>query len=97
MGVHHHLAPVQFIEDRAKNRIPQPVVVIARQEADTIGLERVQRVFYFLQAVLDEGKRQQREQAEMALVIIPASQLAASIELAGHRPALQLAVQCVIA
>src|ERR1700722_16550436 len=69
MGIHDSLAPVQFIEDRAKNRIAEPVVVITSQNTDTIGLERVQGVFNFLETLFNEWKWKERKQSEMAFVI----------------------------
>ena len=66
MGVDHHLAAVEFFHDRQKQRIAEPFVAIARQQADAVELERVERVFDFLQAALGVGQRQHREASEPA-------------------------------
>ena len=66
MGVDHDLAAVEFFHDGQEGGIAEPLVVIVRQQADAVELERVECVGDFLQAAVDVGQRQHRETSEAA-------------------------------
>ena len=68
MRVHDCLPPIQFVEHRRKSRIAEPLIVITRQQADAIDLQRIECIFDFLQTAFDIRQRQYGEQPEPALV-----------------------------
>jgi hypothetical protein len=57
MHVHHRLAPVQLLHHRTEVRVPQPAVAVAREEADAVRFERVERVFDLPQRAVHVGQR----------------------------------------
>ena len=67
--VDHGLAAVELGIDRREGRIAEIFAVVARQQADAVGLERVEGVFDFLQAAVGVRRRDRREQAEAAGMI----------------------------
>ena len=58
------LAPVELVHHRRERRIAEPFVAVARHQDDAVGLERVERVFDFLEAGIDIRQRQDGERAE---------------------------------
>ena len=68
MRVDHGFAAVQFVEDRREGRVTQIFRPVAGEEADAIGLERIEGVFDFFQAAVDVGDGQHGEQAEASFV-----------------------------
>ena len=67
--VDQRLAPVEFGIDRIERRVAEILVAVAREQADAVGLERVEGVFDFLQAAVGVGRRDGGEQAEAAGVV----------------------------
>ena len=63
------IASVQFIENRLKRRITEPLISPVAEESNALGLQCIERIFDFTQAGVDIGKRQHGEQSETALVI----------------------------
>ena len=69
MRVHDGLPAVQLLHDGGERRIAEPLVAVAREQGDTVGLERVERVRDLVQRALDVGHRHGGEHAETALGI----------------------------
>ena len=76
MRVHDGPPAVQFLMDGSKHRMSEkPVfhacrlVLVGREHADAIGLERVEGVLDFTQAAIDVRQRQRREHAESSRMI----------------------------
>src|SRR5665213_200059 len=63
------LAAVQFLENRVEERIAEILAAAAREDLDSVGLERVQPVRNLLQTSLDIGKRQGSKEAEALWMI----------------------------
>jgi len=53
----------------AKARSPRYLALVARHQADAVGLERIECVFDLAQAALDIGQGQDREQPEAARMV----------------------------
>ena len=70
MDVDHRLAAIQLLPQRREGRIAEPELVVARLDADAVGLQRIERVFGLFEAAIDIGQRQRREQAETAGMIL---------------------------
>ena len=69
MHVDHGLAAVELGIDRRERCVAEILAVVACQQADAVGLERVEGVFDFLQAAVGVRRRDRREQAEAAGMI----------------------------
>ncbi len=69
MGVDHGLAPVELVEHRGQHLVAEPVVAVARQHVDAVGLERIEGARDLLQRRVDVRQRQGREQAEAAGIV----------------------------
>ncbi len=69
VNVDHCLAPVELFVDRRKRRIAEILVLIAGEQPDAVGLERVERVFDLLEASLHIRRRDAGEQPEAAGMI----------------------------
>jgi len=69
MHIDHRLAPVELVENRPIRRVAQPLVAVIRLQPDAVRLERVERVFDFLERGVDVEHRERREQAEAAGII----------------------------
>jgi hypothetical protein len=50
MRVDHGVAPVQLVEHRLEQLFAQPVVAVAGQQANSVGLQRVESVLDFFKA-----------------------------------------------
>ena len=61
---HDRAAPVQFGKERPERRIPGILVVVARQDADAVGLQHVERIDGFGERSLHVGERHCREISE---------------------------------
>jgi hypothetical protein len=69
MGVHDRLAPVQLLEHRREIGMAEVLPVVAHDEVDAVGLQRVHRVLDLPQAALDVGQGQGGEEPEAAGVV----------------------------
>ena len=67
--VDHRLAAVELGIDRRERCVAEIFSVVACQQADAVGLERVEGVFDFLQAAVGVRRRDRGEQAEAARMI----------------------------
>jgi hypothetical protein len=61
MDVDHRFAPVQLLENRPVSRIAEPFVSVIRLQIDTIGLERIERIFDLFERGVEVEHRQRRE------------------------------------
>ena len=69
MGVDQRLAAVQFLHDRQEQRVPKPLVAVARHQGDAVGLERIERIGQFTQAAFGVDERQHGEIAKPSGII----------------------------
>ena len=69
MGVDRGLAAVELLPDRSEGGVAEPLVAVARHDADAVDLQRVEGVGDFLQALVDVRQRQHGEGAEAAGMI----------------------------
>ena len=69
MNVNDGVAAVEFFHDGTIRRIAQPRVVVAREQTDAIGLERVVCVSDFLQSRVDVRQRHRREKSKPSGVV----------------------------
>ena len=69
MHVDHGLPAVELGHHRRKGRIAEPLVAIAREEPDAVGLQRIERVADLFETALDVGQRQAGEKTEAPAVI----------------------------
>ena len=70
MHVDHCLAAVELLVDRRERGIAEILAVIAREHSQAVALQRVEGVFDFLEAALDVERRDGREQAEAARMLL---------------------------
>lgn len=66
MDIDDRAAAVQFVQDRRERGVTQPFAGVARQQADAVGAQGVQRMGDLGQAGVDLGQGQAGEQAEAA-------------------------------
>src|SRR6266705_4216098 len=69
MGVDQRLAPIELLPDRCEGSVAEIFVLVARHQADAVGLERVERVFDFLETALRVEQRNGRETGKAARVV----------------------------
>ena len=69
MRIDDGLAPVEFLEYRREHRITEPLVAVACEQCDAVGLEHIEAVLDLAQAAVDVRHRQCGEYAEAAGVI----------------------------
>ena len=69
MHVDHRLAPVELVEHRHEGRVAEILVLVAGEQPDAVGLQRVERVLDLLEAAVRVGQRDRGKQAEPALVV----------------------------
>src|SRR6266581_2002962 len=69
MGVDQRLAPIELLPDRCEGCVAEIFVLVARHQADAVGLERVERVFDFLETALRVEQRNGRETGKTARVV----------------------------
>ena len=69
MGVDHGLAPVELGHHRLERGIAEPLVAVAREQADAVGLERIESIFDLAQARFNIRERQRCEHAEAARIV----------------------------
>src|SRR5437867_4929611 len=69
MGVDQRLAPIELLPDRCEGSVAEIFVLVARHQAHTVGLERVERVFDFLETALRVEQRNGRETGKAARVV----------------------------
>ena len=69
MGIDDGLAPVELFHHRQKRGIAEPFVAVARHQADTVGLQRIERIGDLLQAAVGIGQRNHRKTSEPAGMI----------------------------
>ena len=70
MDIDHGLAAVELLIDRGERGIAEILVLVAREQAYAVGLERVAGVFDLLQAALHVRRRNAGKQAEAAGMIL---------------------------
>ena len=70
MHEHHCLAAIQFLEGGRERWVAQPFVPVAGHQRDSVGLQRVERVFDFLQAGVLVRQGQRRQMPEAARMIL---------------------------
>ena len=70
MDVHDGVAPVEFFHSRSVGGIAEPRIVIAGEEPDTIGLQRVVGICDLFQRRIDVRKRHRREESEPGRIIL---------------------------
>jgi hypothetical protein len=51
------LRPVQLVENRLENAMTEPLFAVIRLQADTIGLQRIEGIFDFLERPVDVEHR----------------------------------------
>jgi hypothetical protein len=66
MNVYDSAPPIELVEHRFVFAIAQPLVPVARLEADAVRLQGVERIFNFLERSVDVDHRQRREQVKAA-------------------------------
>ena len=64
MNVDDRLAPVEFGIDRRESGVAEIAGGVAGEQANAVGLERIETVFDFLQAAFDVRRRDAGPQAE---------------------------------
>jgi hypothetical protein len=69
MDVHDRAATVELVHDRRERGVAEPLVAVAREERDAVGVERAQRVIDLAQGIVDVRKRQAREQPEARAMV----------------------------
>src|SRR5213596_122583 len=69
MGVDQRLAPIELLPDRCEGSVAEIFVLVARHQAHAVGLERVERVFDFLETALRVEQRNGRETGKTARVV----------------------------
>ena len=69
MHVDDRAAAIQLVDDRRERRIAEPAIGIARQKADAVRFQRVERILDLAQAVVDVRQRQAREKPEALAMI----------------------------
>ena len=60
---------IQLVEHRPQPNVTQPHVAVAREKADAIRLQRVERILDLAQAGVDVRQRQDRKEPEAPLVV----------------------------
>src|SRR6267143_4828922 len=62
MKIYDRLATIQFLEYRSEGGVARVFAIIGREEADTVCLDGVERIFDLSEAAVDIRKRHDREQ-----------------------------------
>ena len=80
------LAAVELVEHGREARIAEPGVAVAREQAEAVGFQRIERVFDLAQGSVDVGQRQHGEQSEAAFVIADHARHGELVHLARESP-----------
>src|SRR5947208_14314969 len=70
MTKHNGFPAVQYLDQRSESRIAQIPALVAREDANAVGFERVQRVFDFTDSTINVRQRQYRKQTKPARIIL---------------------------
>src|ERR1051326_3961747 len=70
VNMYDGIAAVKFFHDRPERRSAEPRIVIAREESDTIGLQRVIGICDLLQRRIDVGQRHRREKSKSPWIVL---------------------------
>src|SRR5262249_17623686 len=66
VDIDHGLAPIELLVDRGKRRIAEILVLVTGQQADAVGVERVEGVLDLLEAALRVRRRDDGKKTEAA-------------------------------
>ena len=69
MRVDNGFAAVEFVHDRRKGTVTEPLVIDAGQQPDTVSLQHIEGIFDFAQACLHIGQRKRGKHPEPAGMI----------------------------
>jgi hypothetical protein len=64
MNVDDRAASIQFLKHRREERIAEPLVSVAREQPDAIGLERIEGILELTKASILIGQRQYGKRSE---------------------------------
>src|SRR5438445_765425 len=70
MAKHDRFTAIQNFHKRSERRIAEILALIAREDSDAVGLQRIQSVFDFAYGAIDIRQRQYRKQTKPARMIL---------------------------